>query len=175
MKTLGLLFVCAATALAQVPPISIGLFTPTPNLNYPPVGLGSTETMQVNITTQPSLLSGVAIAIPVPAGCSGTVAFLNQAGTAIEPATGFTISDGQTFSAALPFAKAGIAGIRGQVRVQITITPPTVNSPLPCTLQSSLETFDSVSGATHVYLSNPPLQSSTALFGGIVGISPNQR
>jgi hypothetical protein len=171
MKTLGLLLACAAAVVAQVPPVSITTLI-SPGINYPPVGLGSTETMQVNITTQPSLLS--VIPFPVPATCAGTVAFLNSAGTAIEPAMGFKISDGQTFSVALPFGKAGMAGIRGQVRVQITITPPAVKNALPCSLQSSLETFDSVSGATHVYISNPQLQSFSSIFAGISAVLPNQ-
>jgi hypothetical protein len=162
LSSFFLLLAIGTSAIAQAPMATTTPTTITRNSSFTPVGLGSTETMQVNIAnlaTNPS--TGAA------AACTGTVSFLNAAGTVIGTPMSFTVSSGQTFSVTLPFTKAGIAGIRGEVRVSIQTTSPVKNAP-PCSLESSLETFDSVNGATHVYLSNP----ITQVVAGILSYFP---
>jgi hypothetical protein len=145
--------VCAV-AFAQGPFATTPPTTLTKISSYTPVGLGSTETMQVNIVNLASNPTPTASATPPAAVCTGTVSFLNAAGTVIGTPSPFSVANGQTFSVSLPFNSAKITGIRGEVRVTIQTTAPVHNAPA-CNLESSLETFDTVSGATHVYLSNP--------------------
>lgn len=169
MKLLGILVSLTALATAQTPFANATLPIPTTTTkiyNYTPVGLGSTETMQVNIVnlaTNPS----VSLAGASPAAmCNGTVAFLNAGGTPIGAPSSFAVGAGQTFTATLPFTKAGIAGIRGEIRVQIQTTAPVKNAP-GCSLESSLETYDSVNGASHIYLSNAAPQAYAISIPGL--------
>lgn len=108
-----------------------------------PVGLASSETMQVNL-----LNDAAASSSGTAASCTGSVAFSNSTGTAIGGATSFTISSGEVFSVSLPFSKAGLSA-RGEIVAAITLTQ---TSGTPCALVSSLETFDTSTGVTHVFL-----------------------
>jgi hypothetical protein len=76
----------------------------------------------------------------------------------------FTVITGQIFSAPLPFAMTGISGFRGEIlaSVQGTTTIPSSNL---CSLSISLETFDTNTGVTHVYL---PLSAPAAFFPGVL-------
>ena len=152
----------AGCAFAQIPFASPAPTTTTKSFHFTSVGLGSTETMQVNVVNLASNPANVTANTPA-ASCTGTISFYNPAGTPIGTATTFTIAAGQTASATLPFAKAGITGIRGQIRASIQTTSPVKSAPA-CSLESSLETFDTVSGATHVYLSNPVAQVVAGIF-----------
>jgi hypothetical protein len=139
----------AAIALSQT--TSSGTVTETSNT--PPVGLASSETAQINVVNIASnSSSGTA------ASCTGTISFLNASGTAIGTATPFTIASGVISSVSLPFAKVGVTGTRTEIRGVITRTV-TLNSGVPCSLQATFETYDSSTGATHVYLANVSVPS----------------
>jgi hypothetical protein len=142
MIVIGL--VVSAPAFGQLP-------IPTPLL--PPVGLAATETAQVNVVNS---------ALPVPGGiepfCSGTIVFYGGAGgqTVLGNAAAFQVRPGGVFSAALPFSATGATASRTVIRVAITLsafTVPTATGPQvsPCSLVSSLETYDTVTGVTHAF------------------------
>jgi hypothetical protein len=138
---LGLVSLAALTASAQT------TATATRTFNFPPFGLGSTETARISLTN-----IAAAAANGTAASCTGSVSFLNSAGATIGTATTFTIASGQTSSASLPFASAGLSGARGEIRAVLQLTRAN-SSPAPCSLLTSLQTFDTSSGATHLYLS----------------------
>jgi hypothetical protein len=144
----GLLFV-AATAFGQTTTTTATM--PSPQL--PPIGLAATESAQVNVANT---------ALPSPAGgaepvCNGTIAFYGGAsdgGTVIGPVTGFSLQSGQIAWAALPYATTGASGSRTVIRVAITLSPVNIMTGAgpqvaPCTLTSSLETYDTGTGVTH--------------------------
>ena len=121
--------------------------TGTRTIALPPAGLGSTETARinvVNVATESS--SGTA------ASCTGTISFLNASGTAIGSPATFTVTSGQIASGSLAFSSSGLSGIRGEIRGEIQLT---LTSGVPCALAFSFETFDSTTGATHIFLANP--------------------
>ena len=116
--------------------------------SFPPVGVALTETMQVNLYNQASNpTAGTA------ASCNVVVSFANAAGTTITGTGGtFTVTSGQTQSVMLAGMKANTSstnGSRAEVRAVISLT---TTRGTPCSLVDSLETFDSTTGATHVYL-----------------------
>jgi len=121
--------------------------TVTRTNSFPPVGLATTETMQVNLLNAASASSS-----GTAASCTGTVSFANSSGTAIGSSTSFTIASGQVFSVSLPYSKAGLSG-RGEIVASLELT---FTSGTPCGLVSSLETFDSATGATHAYIHGGP-------------------
>jgi hypothetical protein len=122
--------------------------TRTRQFSYPPVGLAASETAQVNVVNVAGASSN-----GTAASCTGTITFLNSSGATIGTATPFTVTSGQIFSAPLPFNKVGASGTRTEIRgvVALTVTP---GSGVPCALTSSLETYDTGSGATHVFFAN---------------------
>jgi hypothetical protein len=121
--------------------------TGTRTITLPPAGLGSTETARINVANVASdSSSGTA------ASCTGTISFLNASGTAIGSAATFTVTSGQISSGSLPFSSAGISGVRGEIRGEIQLT---LAAGVPCALAFSFETFDSTTGATHIFLANP--------------------
>src|ERR1700733_3837806 len=74
--------------------------TTTRDFTLGPVGVGSTETIQINVANlaaNPS--SGTA------ASCTGSVTFNNAPGSPIGTSTSFTVTSGQISSVSLPFAK----------------------------------------------------------------------
>ena len=170
----GLLFV-AVSAFGQTL-FPTAMYTMSSNL--PPVGLAITETAQVNVvnTAVGTTLQGAA-AVPV---CSGSIAFYNVGGSIIGTATSFTVGSGKIFSAALPYASAGAAGSRTVIRPVITVIPPAISiavtGPIApvlaipaCSLSSSLETFDTTTGVTHVFVAGA---APTGTFGVLKGILP---
>src|SRR5262245_2092248 len=135
---------CAAGALAQTTGTTNNTVTRT--TSYPPVGLASSETAQVNVVnTASNAQNGTA------ASCTGSVSFYNSAGAAIGAARPFTVTSGQIFSTALPFTSAGASTTRTTIRavVSLTFNPSTA---APCSLASTFETFDTNLGATHVHI-----------------------
>jgi hypothetical protein len=107
------------------------------------VGLGTPETAEilvVNLANSSS--SGPA------ASCIGSIAFFNAAGTAIGTATAFTLATGQVASARLPFASAGVSGVRVLIRGVVTVTR-TAGSGVSCTPAATLDTFGSSNGVTN--------------------------
>ncbi|HUA59268.1 MAG TPA: hypothetical protein VML19_10970 [Verrucomicrobiae bacterium] len=132
----------AASAFAQTTTTG----TVTTQTTSPPIGLASSETIQVNLTnTASNSSSGTA------ASCAGTVAFLTASGATIGSASSFTATSGQTASVSLPFAKSGATGTRTEIRAVVSVT---FTSDVPCSITSSLETYDTTTGVTHVYLAN---------------------
>ncbi len=132
----------AVAAWAQAPT------TLTRNLAFPPVGLAFTETAQINVAN-----TAVNPSTGTAASCTGTISFNTSTGAAAETAVKFTVTAGQIYSTELTAAKLGVTnGNRAEFigSVQLTVVPKT-----PCSLAISLETFDAVTGATHVYLTNP--------------------
>jgi hypothetical protein len=116
----------------------------TRTITLPPAGLGSTETAQINVINIASNLPG-----GTAASCAGTISFLNAAGTPIGTASQFTVTAGQLTSASLPFANAGISGVRGEIRGQIQLS---ITRGVPCAVTFAFETFDTTTGDTHLYL-----------------------
>jgi hypothetical protein len=128
----------------------------------PPLGLAYTETLQVNVSSPGVLIQYLGLpaptatttATPITTSCTGTITFTNTAGMMIGRPVPFTLTPGQIFSAPLPFAMTGYSGFRGEVMasVQGTTTIPSTNL---CSLSISLETFDTSTGVTHVFLPLP--------------------
>jgi hypothetical protein len=133
--------------------------TASRDLAFPPVGLAFSETAQINVAnTAANPTTGTA------ASCTGTISFNTATGAAAETPVKFTVTAGQIYSAQLTAAKLGVVnGQRAEFigSVQLTLTPKT-----PCTLSISLETFDSTTGATHVYLQSPAGGPVAVMFPG---------
>ena len=117
--------------------------TATRTFRFQPVGLGATETAEVILHNSASNNTNSGTA----ASCTGSVSFLNAAGTVAGSATTFTLTTGQTSSVNLPFASSGGSGVRTFVIGEVSYT---LTSGTPCALSISLETYDTSSGATHV-------------------------
>lgn len=147
MRFFRLLFVLAAgSALAQTT-----TSTRTSEFSFPLVGLASTETIGVNLINLASnTSSGTA------ASCTGTVAFLNSAGTTIGTATSFTLAADAVQSVTLAFSSSGLPSPRGLIRAVLTST---FTSNVPCNLSSTLNTYDTTTGVTHVFLTGSGIQS----------------
>jgi len=120
--------------------------TVTRSFDFPPVGLASSETAQVNVVnTASASSSGTA------ASCTGSISFVNSTGATIGTATSFTVGSGQISSVSLPFTKTAATGGRTEVRGVVSLTI-TSGSTAPCALTTSFETYDTTTGVTHVYL-----------------------
>ena len=143
-----LLTAAALTAAFSLAQTSTSTGTVTQTTNTPVVGLASSETAQINVVN-----AAAASSSGTAASCTGTISFLNASGTAIGTATSFTVGSGVINSVSLPFAKVGVTGTRTEIRGVITHTV-TLNSGVPCSLEATLETYDTSTGVTHVYLSN---------------------
>jgi hypothetical protein len=118
--------------------------TTTRTSALPPVGLASSETAQVNVVNHAAnSTSGTA------ASCAGSISFVNAAGTTIGSPSSFTVTAGQTFSKALPYSTTAASG-RTVVRGVVSLTT-TSGSNAPCSLEITMETFDTTTGVTHVY------------------------
>ncbi len=126
--------------------------TATVTQSLPPFGLGSTETARLDLTNLASASSG-----GTSASCTGTVSFVNAAGATIGTATPYTVTSGQTSSISLAFTSAGFSGSRGELRAVIAATR---TAGVPCQLHVSLQTFDTSSGATHLYVTDEFTQVS---------------
>jgi len=150
MRIRSLVLICAfATgAFAQgSAPISAN-FTRT--YSFPPVGLASSETAQVNVA---NIATASTAANAVAPSCTGAVTFVNAGGKAIGSPVSFTTTGSQVFSTQLTFAQLAVMGARGEFVASVQVTgsfPPKA----PCSLVFSLETFDDSTGTTHVYLGN---------------------
>jgi hypothetical protein len=134
----------AAGAIAQTTGSTV-----SHTMTFAPIGLASSETAQVNLVNLASNpTSGNA------ASCTGSVSFLSGTGSVIGSATPFTVTSGQIFSVKLPYANTAASG-RTVVRATVTQTFATGSSTTPCELATSLETYDSTTGVTHVFVAGP--------------------
>ncbi len=119
--------------------------TVTKTQDLPPIGLASSETVQINaVNAAAASSSGTA------ASCTGSISFLNSAGTVIGTAATYTLGTNQLKSVSAPYSSAGATG-RTEVRGVVTQTV-TTGSDVPCQLLLSLETYDTSTGVTHVYV-----------------------
>jgi len=125
--------------------------TRTSAFSFPLVGLASTETIGVNLINMASNTSN-----GTAASCTGTVAFLNSAGATIGTATPFTLAAGAVSTPTLAFSSSGLASPRGLIRTVVTTTS---TSNVPCALSFTLNTYDTATGVTHVFLIGSGLQS----------------
>jgi len=137
-----LIALAAASALAQNS--NATTTTQTSEFSFPLVGLASTETIGVNLINLASASSS-----GTAASCTGTVAFLSAAGTTIGTAASFTLASNAVTSATLAFSSSGLTAPRGLIRAVVTSTQ---TSGVPCDLSFSLNTYDTSSGVTHVFL-----------------------
>jgi hypothetical protein len=153
MKILRLFFVCgiAACAFGQIGS------SVTRDYNFPPVGLASSETAQINVLNSTSTLNTAGAMAP---SCTGTITFVNASGKAIGNPVSFTTTGSQIFSTQLTFNQLGATGLRGEFVASIQVTGSFLPTTSSCALVFSLETFDDSTGATHVYLGNSAAAST---------------
>jgi hypothetical protein len=126
--------------------------TRTSEYSFPLVGLASTETIGVNLinlASNPTAMTTTTGTTPAAASCTGSVSFINSAGTTIGTATTFTLAAGAVTSVNLPFSSSGLTSPRGLVR---TVVSQTLTPNVPCQLSFTLNTFDTTTGVTHVFL-----------------------
>jgi hypothetical protein len=130
--------------------------TPAPTARqyvFPPVGLGSTETASITVVnTALALSAGLGNATPQSPSCSGTISFSDSNRTIGSP-TPFQVGADQFKTVTLPFASAGLTGIRGEIQGMVSLNLSSSQT-APCALMFSLEIYDSTTGATHAVLSN---------------------
>ena len=141
--------ILAIASLSAIAAIGQPTTATTRVTTLPPIGLGTTETARISLTNV-----ATASTAGTAASCDGSVSFLNAAGATIGTATTFKIASLQTSIASLPFSSAGLTGPRGVIRGVVSVTRPasTTASPAPpCSLLLAMETFETVSGATHLY------------------------
>jgi len=127
-----------------------GTSTITRDYVFPPIGLGSTETAQVNLV---NIAPAPAASTATAPSCTGTVTFASATGATIGQANPFTAGSGEIASVSLPFSSAGISGSHGVILVSVQQTT-TVPSAARCSLVFSFETFDTSTGVTHVFVGN---------------------
>ncbi len=155
----------AVSAVAQTtspaPPLAF-----TRNYIFPAIGLAGTETLQVNVVNLASVPTGSSAA----ESCTGTISFAKADGTAIGTPVKFTVSAGQIYSAALPFARTTYAS-RGEILASVQQTVD-FSAGSACSLSMSLETFDTATGVTHAVLSLAS-PAPAPLLGVISSIPPN--
>lgn len=165
MKSAALLLLSLSCAFAQGVTIPSGPSVTTINFtrsySFPPVGLGSAETAQVNVVNN-AVASTAANA--VAPSCTGTIVFTNAAGKQVG-STQFTTTGNQIFSAQLTFSALATSGTRAEfvATVQVTGSVPATS---PCSLVSSLETFNTSTNTTDVFVPN-----ATALGGGLLPVA----
>jgi hypothetical protein len=153
MTIRSLILICAFAAGAMAQPF----LTVTRDYNFPPVGLASSETAQLNVVN----IAQANAANSTPS-CTGTINFANASGTAIVKPVSFTTTGSQISSTQLTFSQLQLAS--GEVRGEF-VASVQLMSAAGCALVFSLETFDSTTGVTHVYLGNS--STGTALVGNM--------
>jgi len=146
IRTFVMAVVLGFSGISAVMAQSSPTAAPTARQNdFPPVGLAFGENMQVNLLNQAANAAG-----GTAASCTGTVSFLDATGKVIDKTGGpFTVAAGQIQAITLHGTDVNASmGSRAEIRVQVSLT---ITRGTPCSLAESLETFDSSTGATHVY------------------------
>ena len=157
IRTLIALFLILAASLAAQTTTT----SSTRQFTFPPVGLGSTETAEINVVNAASNSStGTA------ASCTGNLSFLNASGATIGAATPFTLAAGQSSFARVPFASAANGGTRTLIRAVVEVTGSTATPRPPCSLDFSFQTFDTTTGASHVLVTSPATSYGAGPQGG---------
>src|SRR5579871_644362 len=135
LRKIALTFIL--TAVLAAPHMSAQTTTTTTrDFIIGPIGVGSTETIQVNVANLASnSANGTA------ASCTGSITFNNTTGNAIGTSMPFTVTAGQISSASLPFSKISSSTARTEAIGVIALTASS-SSPAPCQLHYSLETYD---------------------------------
>jgi hypothetical protein len=116
----------------------------TRQFTFPVVGIGSTETAEVIVSNQ-----AVNSSNGTAASCTGNVSFTNAgSGASMSSPTNFTLAAGAISHVSVQ----GVAGSRTYIlpAVQQTITNGSARP--PCTLEMTLEIYDTTTGATHAVL-----------------------
>jgi len=111
------------------------------NIVLPPVGLGPSETVEVNLVNN------------AKASCNGSVSFYDASGSGIASAS-FKLGTGEIYSVKLPVASST------PIRAEIALAPATALSTPPCDLVFSFETYDSTTGITHAFVSGTTAQGA---------------
>lgn len=156
MRTLLLTCAFAACAFGQG---TTATTTVTRDYNFPPVGLATTETAQVNVLNVAKASTAAGATAPA---CTGTITFTNASGDTIGKATSFTTAGSQIFSAQLTSSELAATGTRGEFVAGIQLTTA-IPAKAPCSLVFSIETFDTTTGATHVFLANPATAAASPI------------
>lgn len=133
------------------------------SINLPVVGVGSTQTLEVDVVNLASNASN-----GTAASCNASISFLNSSGTAIVSSTAIAkLGAGAATSATLPFASSGGTGNRTLVRAVVTLTSSvsTGTPRTPCSLQVSMSLFETGSGATDAVI---PGSGVASIVGGPV-------
>ena len=141
LKTVRLIFAFAAVSFGAFAQPSSTAPTARPRA-FPPVGLASTETVQINF-----LNAAAASSSGMAASCTGTVSFTGPTGTAIGSTHAYTVASNQIVSISLPFSQSGASG-----RTEIVVSYTPTASSAPCALTTTLEVYDTSSGVTHLHL-----------------------
>lgn len=129
--------------------------TPSRVIVVPPVGLSSTETLQLDIRNASAGYSGLSAGT-----CDGSVTFYGQDGSVVAAPTTFTLENtASSFSAQVRNAQLGTVILRPEVSAQISLTalplpsspgPPASAVP-PCIAAFSVKIYDTLSGVIHAY------------------------
>jgi hypothetical protein len=156
--------VATVCAFGQIP---INPIATTPSSSFPPVGIGSTETIQVILSNTATALSNPAIVSNEPApSCTGSVAFYNATGAIIGAATSFALTSGQISQVSLAYASAGSTSVRALVRAVVSLTT-TFPKTTPCSLSYSLATFDTATGVTHAIVTGTAISAIAGILTGV--------
>ncbi|MGA3189616.1 MAG: hypothetical protein ABSF22_21125 [Bryobacteraceae bacterium] len=134
----------------------------TSSFTFPLVALAPTENIEVNLinlATNPT--NGNA------SSCTGTVTFSTASqGTAIGGATSFTLAADAVASITPSVASNVITAGANRVLLKVVVASTTTPS-VPCSLSYALNTFDSTTGVTHVFLVGAaPAGQITVVRGG---------
>src|SRR5579863_6480021 len=157
MRISGLILTCAFASFAFGPSLAFGQGAPsappaTRDFSFPPVGLASSETAQLNLVNIAQASATAGAAAP---SCTGTITFADSTGKTIGTPANFTTTGSQVSSTQLLFSQLPLPGSGSRAEfvanVHLTLSFP---EKAPCALVFSLETFDTTSGVTHVYLGN---------------------
>jgi hypothetical protein len=170
LRRISLTFIVAASTISPCVFAQGGATTTTRSITIGPVGVGSTEAVQLNLANIAANGSDGTMA-----SCTGSIVFNNSTGSAIQVSAGelssnFSVNSGQITSVTVPFALMGASSLRATVIAVIslnTTSPPQV----PCNLRYSLETYDTATGATHAFVSGGAAggQFGGAPFAGAAG------
>lgn len=146
IKNFGLFVLAAAMASSMFAQASTTV-TRTSDYTFPLVGLASSETIEVNLINLASNSNN-----GTAASCAGSVTFSTASqGTVIGGATNFTLAANAVASIEPSVSSNVSASGTSRVLLKVVVASTTTIG-VPCSLAYTLNTFDTASGATHVFL-----------------------